>query len=69
MDSISNKNRNDFSIIFDEIDKFHIENPSFKLSYISDEDVANEDSIREFSNICEEINNLTNSPGIFMTFS
>jgi hypothetical protein len=69
MDSIKKQTGNDFSIIFDEIEKFHDENPSYKFNFISEEDMNHDKSIREFTNICQEINSSPNTSVIYTTFS
>jgi hypothetical protein len=69
MKLIKNETNNDFSIIFEEIEKYNNENPSFINNLISDEDLQNEKAIREFSDICQEINLASNIPVVYMTFS
>jgi hypothetical protein len=59
---------NDFSIIFKEIEKFHVENPSYNENGINEEDLMNDETIRAFSNICREINSDGNEPTICLTF-
>ena len=63
------KSNNDFSIIFNEIEKFYEENPSFKKDLVNEEDLQNEETIRTFGEICQEINSAGNSPVVYMTFS
>ena len=69
MEPIKKENGKDFSIIFKEIEKYHEENPSFINDLISEEDLQNHKTIREFSDICQEINSASNTPVVYMTFS
>jgi hypothetical protein len=69
MEQNEGNSKKDFSIIFKEIEKFHLENPSFSDIGISDEDLRNDESIREFTEICRQINDLEADPTICLTFS
>lgn len=61
--------KKDFSIIFKEIEKFHLENPSFRDNDISEEDLKNDESIREFTEICRQINDSAADSTVCLTFS
>jgi hypothetical protein len=65
---MNNNNKNDFSIIFEEIERFHNENPSFADNGINDEDLHNDETIRAFSDICREISTVENNPVQYLTF-
>jgi hypothetical protein len=69
MEQSTNSNFKDFSIIFKEIEKFHEDNPQFSENAISEEDLQNEAAIKEFSEICREINAAGNNPVVYMTFA
>jgi hypothetical protein len=60
---------NDFSIIFKEIEKFHEENPTYFGNLLTEEDIQNDNTIREFREICQEISSSSESPAVYMTFS
>ena len=68
MKAIGEKGR-DFSIIFNEIDKFKEQNPSFVYSLMSESDLQQDENIREFSEICRQINSCDNPQLSFATFS
>ena len=59
----------DFSVIFNEIEKFKKENPSFVYSLLSEDDLQQDENIREFSEICQQINSCENPQYSFVTFS
>ncbi len=62
--------KKDFTIIFKEIEKFHIEDSTIKDNIVNDEELQRDESIRIFGEICKEINNINeNSSTVFMTFS
>ena len=63
------KSNNDFTIIFNQIENFNSNNPSFSECGINTEDIKNDQTIREFSNICRELNSDTNIDVIYNTFS
>ena len=69
MEPVRRDTKRDFSIIFNEIEKFHIENPSFNDNGINEEDLKNDATIREFTDICREINNTEPNPVVYLTFS
>ncbi len=69
MEPIKKESSKDFTIIFKEIEKFHIENPSFANGLISEDDLRHDKTIREFGEICQEINSASNPPVVYMTFS
>jgi hypothetical protein len=69
MEPIKKDTERDFSIVFNEIEKFHIDNPSFNENGINEEDIKNDEIIREFSDICREINNTETNPAVYLTFS
>jgi hypothetical protein len=69
MEPVSRDTKRDFSIIFNEIEKFHIETPSFIDNGIKEEDLKNDETIREFTDICREINNTELNPVVYLTFS
>jgi hypothetical protein len=61
--------RSDFSIIFNEVDKFKSENPLFVYNLLSESDIQQDENIREFSEICQQINSSENTQYSFVTFS
>ena len=69
MEHSENSSTKDFSIIFKEIEKFHDENPQFSENIVSEEDLQNEAAIKEFSEICREINAAGNNPVMYLTFA
>lgn len=69
MENLCNEKNRDFSIIFKEIDEFKIKNP-YITSLFKNEEVFNEDeTIRAFGEICQEINSSSNQNVSFTTFS
>jgi hypothetical protein len=69
MEPKANNSKKDFSIIFEEIEKFHLENPSFNDNGISEEDLKNDVTIREFTEICRQINDSETDSTVYLTFS
>ena len=61
--------KNDFSIIFKKIEEFNEQNSSFSDMGINNTDVQNDQTIREFSEICRQINDTSNNPIVYNTFS
>lgn len=59
----------DFSTLFNEIEKFHSENPLFYKNIISREDLDDEETIRAFTEICEELKSFNSVPVQYLTFS
>jgi len=68
MKSQENNNR-DFSIIFEEIEKFSQKDSSIKDNIITEDVLQQDESIRAFSEICREINSNESNSTVFMTFS
>lgn len=68
MKSQENSNR-DFSIIFEEIEKFSQKDSSIIDNIINDDLLQQDESIRAFSEICREINSNESNSTVFMTFS
>lgn len=68
MKSQENNNR-DFSIIFEEIEKFNQKDSSIKDNIIAEDVLQQDESIRAFSEICREINSNESNSTVFMTFS
>lgn len=69
MEQLNNISTNDFSLVFNEIEKFHAENPSLRDNFISSEDLQHNEIIREFTDICREINDTETNPIVYLTFS
>jgi len=69
MEQVNYKTNKDFSIIFKEIEKFHLENPSFNDNGVNDEDLKNDEAIREFTEICRQMNETGTNPVVYLTFS
>ena len=69
MEPVKKDTKRDFSIVFNEIEKFNLENPSFNDNGINEEDLKNDETIREFTDICREINNTEANPLVYLTFS
>jgi len=69
MEQNDNNLKKDFSIIFKEIEKFHLENPSFGDDGVTEEDLKNDESIREFTEICRQITDSESSSTVYLTFS
>ena len=69
MEQLNNISKTDFSLVFNEIEKFHSENPSFKDNFIPCEDLQHNEIIKEFTDICREINNIGQNPIVYVTFS
>lgn len=63
------KKDRDFSIIFQEIEKYNSQDPSIKDNMIKEDELKQEQSIRVFGEICREINTVENSSNVFVTFS
>jgi len=66
---MENENNNDYSLIFDKIEEYITENPSYNDSGVNEEDLQNDDTIRAFAEICREINSASNNPQVYLTFS
>lgn len=69
MEQKDNNSKKDFSIVFKEIEKFHLENPSFNDNGVTEEDLKNDESIREFTEICRQINDSEANSTVYLTFS
>lgn len=69
MEQNNNNSQKDFSIVFKEIEKFHLENPSFNDNGVNEEDLKNDQTIREFIEICRQINDSETNPAVYLTFS
>lgn len=69
MEPKTNNLKKDFSVIFEEIEKFHVENPSFNDNGVSEEDIKNDVIIREFTEICRQINDSEPDSTVYLTFS
>jgi hypothetical protein len=69
MEPKANNSKKDFSIIFEKIEKFHLENPSFNDNGINEEDLKNDVTIREFTEICRQINDSETDSTVYLTFS
>lgn len=63
------ENNKEFSIIFKEIEKYYAENPLFFDKLLTLDDIRNDKTIREFSEICQEISAATNVPVVYRTFT
>ena len=59
----------DFSMVFNEIDKFNLKDPTIKDNLVNDDILQMDESIRVFSEICREINSAENNSTVFLTFS
>jgi hypothetical protein len=68
MKTQENNNRN-FSIIFDEIEKFNQKDSSIRDNIINEDELQQDESIRTFGEICREINSNESNSTVFMTFS
>ncbi len=62
-------NNNDYTLIFEQIDKFNTENPSFSENFINEEDLINDETIREFCEICKEMRDDSCDTVEFISFS
>ncbi len=69
MEPIKKATSKDFSIIFEEIEKIHEENPSLIKSLVNEDDLQQNETIRAFGDICQEINSSDNSHNVYMTFA
>ena len=69
MEQHDNNTKKDFSIVFKEIEDFHLENPSFSDNSVNEEDLENYESIREFTEICRQIADSESSSTVYLTFS
>lgn len=69
MEQNDNNSKKDFSIVFKEIEKFHLENPSLSDNGITEEDLQNDESIREFTEICRQIADSETNSTVYLTFS
>lgn len=68
MKSQDNNNR-DFSIIFEEIERFNQKNTSIRDNFINEDELQQDESIRAFGEICREINSIGSNSAVFLTFS
>lgn len=69
MEQNDNDSKKDFSVVFREIEKFHLENPLFNDNGVTEEDLKNDETIREFVEICRQINYPETNSTIYLTFS
>jgi hypothetical protein len=69
MEPIKREKARDFSIIFKEVERFHQHDTSINCTLVNEEDLQQDKSIREFAEICKEINSLESDSTVFMTFS
>lgn len=69
METLNNDKSRDFSIIFNEIEKFHEKDSSILNNLSKDEDITEDESIRKFGEICREISSNDCSTTVFLTFS
>ena len=69
MESLKNIKNNDFSIIFNEVEKYHQKDSSIQDNLVREDDLKLDESIREFGNICNEINSIESNTTVFLTFS
>ena len=69
MEQKNNASYKDFSIVFKEIEKFRLENPSFNDNSVTEEDLKNDETIREFTEICRQINDSETNSTVYLTFS
>ena len=64
------KENKDFSILFKEIEKYKDENPFYIRDIQNVEELQNDEQIREFSEICQQITSSANKENIvYLTFS
>lgn len=63
------KNKKDFSIIFQEIEKYHMSDASIQDNLLKEEDLEQDESIRAFGEICREISSEESTSLVFLTFS
>jgi hypothetical protein len=59
----------DFSIIFKEIENLYQKDPSIRDNIVDRDVLEQDDTIREFGEICSEISSMENDTAVFMTFS
>jgi len=58
-----------FSIIFEELNKLTTEKSSSEEYLISEDELQENDSIREFSEICQELNSSNEEKDVYLVFS
>ena len=46
---------NNYTLIFDQIDKYKVEDRRFFDNHLNEEDIIEDEAIREFCKICKEI--------------
>ncbi|OFY62088.1 MAG: hypothetical protein A2V64_09020 [Bacteroidetes bacterium RBG_13_43_22] len=69
MEQKDNNLKKDFTVVFKEIEKFHSENPSYNDNGVAEEDLKNDETIREFAEICRQINDSETNSTVYLTFS
>lgn len=69
MDSKRIKEHSSFSIIFDEIEKYNCKDPKYKDNVIAEDRLQENEAIRAFGEICNEIGSHEKPPFIYATFS
>lgn len=69
MKTAKNKINSDFSLIFNEVEKFHKKDSSILENLVTEDELKIDESIREFGKICNEINWDENNTTVFLTFS
>jgi hypothetical protein len=69
MEQKDDNSKKDFSVVFKEIEKFHLENPSFNDNGVTEDDLKNDETIREFTEICRQINDSETNSTVYLTFS
>ncbi|MFA5433149.1 MAG: hypothetical protein WC319_09860 [Candidatus Paceibacterota bacterium] len=69
MKTAKSKNNSDFSLIFDEIEKFNQKDSSIIENLVTEDELKIDESIREFGKICSEISSNESNTTVFLTFS
>lgn len=69
MKADKNISNSDFSLIFNEVEKFHQKDSSILENLVTEDELKIDESIREFGKICNEINSNESNTTVFLTFS
>ena len=63
-----NLQNNDFSIVFDKIKQYNEENALSSNDFLKSEEIITNEEIRDFGQICRELNEISNGIIIYQTF-
>jgi hypothetical protein len=66
--STNNLSNNDFSIVFEKVKQYNEANSLSENDFLQPEEIIENETIRDFGQICEELNDSTIETVIYQTF-